>query len=144
MEHFGEAISFLIVNLRDLSYKHLLFAEIKRDLDHFPQHNIRVVFGCGNAYPSLWSLRKSCQEARVVSEYNVRSKDNEVLGINEIQEFTDIGIPDYPVSIQSLFVQQIKEGDLKGAQDSFAQVKSFRMGAIPYNNMLCICVSKIS
>ena len=121
MEHFGEAISFLIVNLRDLSYKHLLFAEIKRDLDHFPQHNIRVVFGCGNAYPSLWSLRKSCQEARVVSEYNVRSKDNEVLGINEIQEFTDIGIPDYPVSIQSLFVQQIKEGDLKGAQDSFTE-----------------------
>jgi AraC-like DNA-binding protein len=121
MEHFGEAVSFLIVNLRDLNYKHLLFAEIKRELDHFPQQNIRVVFGCGNVYPSLWNLRKSYQEARVVSEYNVRSKDKEVLGINEIQELTNIGIPDYPVSIQSLFIQQIKEGDLKGAQDSFTE-----------------------
>lgn len=126
VERVGEQNLVLVVNIREAEHKDAVLAQVRQEVSALSCRYPQIAEGCGSVYGFLWGLRKSYQEASVVSGHNIHTGTRRAAQIEDIQRLIGVGGKDYPANIQALFVQQVKQGDFEGARDSLLEIGESR------------------
>lgn len=144
LEYPGKQQLAIVVNMHGMEQKEYIYDQLKEEIRACVAHSVCLVFGCGKAYDTMWGIRKSYQEAKVVSEHNRNSENRKISVIDDMQQINPVEIFDYPIEKQSLFLQQTKQGDYESAKTSFLEIfdhAAFQKGSSAIMQYIFDCIT---